>query len=93
MDKLTVNDQQRLWAFMDEFETSTKKIDRMYDIIVGDEEMKQEGMITKHIKLEGRVDQIQKKLNSAKSFIAGAFFVGGASGSIITLLIRQIFKL
>jgi hypothetical protein len=92
MDRLTIDEQQRFWKALDGFEKLTSKVDEMYSAIVGNEKMGQEGMIVRLQQLEAKVDEMEKQMDKAKGWLAGALFVGSVVGSGLTLFIKYLIS-
>ena len=90
MEKLTVEEQQRFWKAIDNFEGTTKKLDEIYTVIVGNEKFGQEGLVFRLSKLEAEVESMQNEITKAKGWLAGALFVGGVVGSIVTLFVKYL---
>ena len=93
MERLTVEEQQRFWKAIDNFEGTTKKLDEIYTVIVGNEKFGQEGLVFRLSKLEAEVEGMQKQMEKAKGWIAGALFVGSVAGSVITIIVKSLFKI
>jgi hypothetical protein len=64
----------------------------MYSAIVGNEKMGQEGMIVRLQQLEAKVDEMEKQMDKAKGWLAGALFVGSVVGSGLTLFIKYLIS-
>lgn len=92
-NRLTIDEQQRFWKAIEQMESSSNRIEKIYTLLAGDEDLHQEGLIQRIIKLEATVDAMDKELTKAKGWIAGALFVGSIAGSIATLVVKSIFKL
>ena len=65
------------------------KVKKIYDVVVGNEEFDQEGLI-------GRVKELEKYVEQANVRyykLVGGFFVGGAVWTVVWELIKMKFKL
>ena len=89
-NKLTIEERQRFWKAIDNFESTTKKLDEIYTVIVGNEKFGQEGLVFRLAKLESDVEAMQKEITKAKGWLAGALAIGGVAGSVITLFIKYL---
>jgi hypothetical protein len=65
------------------------KIEKIYDVVVGNETFDQVGVIGRLKKLE----QEMEKLTAIKNKVLGAFLVGGAVWAVVWELIRKLLKL
>lgn len=64
------------------------KVDKIYDTIVGNEALGQEGVIMRLKKLEREND----KLKEFKNKLVGAFLAGGAIWAVLWELLKQMLK-
>jgi hypothetical protein len=92
MDKLTIEEQQRFWKAIDGFESTTKKLDEMYVVIVGNEKFGQEGMVQRLNRLEQQFEQMEIEINRAKGWLIGVAFAGSIFGFFVSQLIKFVFK-
>lgn len=65
------------------------KIEKIYDVVVGNETFDQVGVIGRLKKLE----QEMEKLTAIKNKVLGAFLVGGAVWAVVWEVIRNLLKL
>ena len=93
MERLTIDEQQRFWKAIDNFEGTTRKLDEIYTVIIGKKEFGQEGLVFRLSRLEAEVEGMQKQMEKAKGWIAGALFVGSVAGSVITIIVKSLFKI
>jgi hypothetical protein len=98
--ELTTEQFQQLWSAIDKMEKAAVKVDKLFHVIVGDKELKQSGIIDEMEELKAQVAEFKKQLDvidkliiKTKGYIAGSLFVGSIAGSIITILVKSIFKL
>jgi hypothetical protein len=84
--------EPRLLHAIEQMEASTAKIEKIYMLLAGDEKLHQEGLIQRIMKLEAAVDRMDTELTKAKGWIGGALFVGSIVGSVITFIIKTLFK-
>ena len=90
MERLTIDEQQRFWKAIDNFEGTTRKLDEIYTVIIGKKEFGQEGLVFRLSRLEAEVESMQNEITKAKGWLAGALFVGGVVGSIVTLFVKYL---
>lgn len=64
------------------------KIEKIYDVVVGNETFDQVGVIGRLKKLE----QEMEKLTAIKNKVLGAFLVGGAVWAVAWEIIRKLLK-
>ena len=79
-NQLTTEQFQQLWSAIDKMEKAAVKVDKLFYVICGDKETRRGGII----------DEI---LTKTKGYIAGAIAVGGMAGSVITIIIKTLFKI
>ena len=91
--ELTTEQIQSIWAVADKMEKASVKVDKLYSVIVGDKELQQEGILTRLEKVEKTLEEMDRLIIKTKGYIAGSLFVGSIAGSIITILIKSIFKI
>lgn len=89
---LTKEERQKFWAALDQMNEANEKIDRIYVLLAGDKTMHQEGLIERIIKLEQKVDGMERQIDKAKGWLGGALFVGGIVGSILTMAIKYLIS-
>lgn len=65
------------------------KLEKIYDVVVGNEVFDQEGLILRIKKLEGE----STKLTALKNKLIGAFVVGGATWTILWEVIKVWIKI
>lgn len=80
--------------YFDRMNELERKLDRMdgqiteiYNTIVGNKELDQDGLISRIKKLEGKTD----KLNDLKNKLIGAFMVGGIAWTVLWEMIKKVF--
>jgi cytochrome c556 len=61
------------------------KLEKIYDVVVGNETFDQEGVLSRIKKLEGE----SKKLNDLKNRLIGAFVAGGAVWTVIWEIVKK----
>lgn len=84
-----LNDVEEIIAEMQPTMTKiNNRVEKIYDVIVGNETFDQEGIITRLKKLEKEND-INKAL---KNKLVGAFIVGGALWTVILEAIKNMIK-
>jgi hypothetical protein len=93
MMELTTEQIQSIWAVADKMEKASVKVDKLYSVIVGDKELQQEGILTRLEQVEKTLVEMDRLIIKTKGYIAGSLFVGSIAGSIITILIKSIFKI
>jgi hypothetical protein len=93
MMELTTEQIQSIWAVADKMEKASIKVDKLYSVIVGDKELQQEGILTRLEQVEKTLEEMDRLIIKTKGYIAGSLFVGSIAGSIITILIKSIFKI
>lgn len=91
--ELTTEQMQSIWAVADKMEKASVKVDKLYSVIVGDKELQQEGILTRLEHVEKQLKEMDKLIEKTKGYIAGSLFVGSIAGSIITILVKSIFKI
>lgn len=91
--ELTTEQIQSIWAVADKMERASVKVDKLYSVIVGDKELQQEGILSRLEQVEKQLEQMDKLIEKTKGYIAGSLFVGSIAGSIITILVKSIFKI
>ena len=91
--ELTTEQIQSIWAVADKMEKASVKVDKLYSVIVGDKELQQEGILSRLEKVEKTLEEMDRLIIKTKGYIAGSLFVGSIAGSIITILIKSIFKI
>lgn len=64
------------------------KIEKIYDVVVGNETFDQVGVIGRLKKLEQEMD----KMTAIKNKVVGAFLVGGAVWAVAWEIIRKLLK-
>ena len=64
------------------------KLDKIYDVVVGNETFDQEGLLSRIKKLEAE----SKKLDALKNKLIGAFIAGGTVWTILWELIKVAIK-
>lgn len=64
------------------------KLDKIFDVVVGNETFDQEGLLSRIKKLEGE----SVKLNALKNKLIGAFIAGGATWTILWELVKMALK-
>ena len=92
-NQLTTEQFQQLWSAIDKMEKASVKVDKLYNVIVGDKELNQKGIITRLEHVEKTLEEMDRLIIKTKGYIAGSLFVGSIAGSIITILIKSIFKI
>jgi hypothetical protein len=91
--ELTTEQIQSIWAVADKMERASVKVDKLYSVIVGDKELQQEGILTRLEQVENKLEEMDRLLIKTKGYVAGAMAVGGLAGSVITIIIKTLFKL
>ena len=91
--ELTTEQIQSIWAVADKMEKASVKVDKLYSVIVGDKELQQEGILSRLEQVEKQLEQMDRLIEKTKGYIAGSLFVGSISGSILTIIIKSIFKI
>ena len=66
----------------------SSKMEKIYDVVVGNETFDQEGLIARIKKLENE----SKKLNALKNKLAGAFIAGGAIWTILWEMFKHLIS-
>jgi hypothetical protein len=89
---LTKEERQKFWAALDQMNEANEKIDRIYVLLAGDKTLHQEGLIERIIKLEEKVDGMERQIDKAKGWLGGALAVGSVFGSIVTLGIKYLIS-
>ena len=99
-NQLTTEQFQQLWSAIDKMEKAAVKVDKLFYVICGDKETRRGGIIdemedfkTQMVEFEKRLDSIDEILTKTKGYIAGAIAVGGMAGSVITIIIKTLFKI
>ena len=64
------------------------KLDKIFDVVVGNETFDQEGLLSRIKKLEAE----SVKLNALKNKLIGAFIAGGATWTILWELVKMALK-
>ena len=90
---LTIEERQKFWQSLDKMDSASHKIEKLYLAVVGDTELKQEGILSRLEKVEFQLEQMDKMIEKTKGWVAGALAVGSLAGSVLTLVIKSIFKL
>jgi hypothetical protein len=88
MEKLTIDEQQRFWRAVDQMEEAHEKIEKIYTLLAGDKSLHQEGIIERLVKVETQLEKMERDIDRAKGWLAGAVFVGGIVGSGLTLFVK-----
>ena len=91
--ELTTEQIQSIWAVADKMERASVKVDKLYSVIVGDKELQQEGILSRLEQVEKQLEQMDRLIEKTKGYIAGSLFVGSIAGSILTIIIKSIFKI
>ena len=91
--ELTTEQIQSIWAVADKMERASVKVDKLYSVIVGDKELQQEGILSRLEQVEKQLEQMDRLIEKTKGYIAGSLFVGSFAGSILTIIIKSIFKI
>ena len=91
--ELTTEQIQSIWAVADKMEKASVKVDKLYSVIVGDKELQQEGILSRLEQVEKQLEQMDRLIEKTKGYIAGSLFVGSIAGSILTIIIKSIFKI
>jgi hypothetical protein len=82
-----MNTEKEITLIHEELQNMNKKIDRIYNVLIGDEEMKIEGLVDK-VSQHDRYIQRQKLLFAKYSGIATAM---GILGGIIVQIVMKLF--
>ena len=90
---LTVEERQKFWKSLDAMDSTSKKVDKLFLAVCGDKELQQEGILTRLEKVECQLEAMDKMIEKTKGYVAGALAVGSLAGSVLTLVIKAIFKL
>lgn len=89
---LTIDQQQKFWASLDLMEKTSKKVDKLYMAVVGDDEMKTEGIISRLERVEKKLEETDRLIAKTKGWIAGAAAVGSVVGFIAGNILKLIIK-
>jgi pyruvate-formate lyase-activating enzyme len=89
---MPLTNEQELSLRMNQVETTLKhvedKVDKIYNAIIGNQELDQEGYITRLKRLEEEID----KFKALKNKLVGAFVVGGAVWTIVLEFLKEVFQ-